>query len=246
MQSFKRSQPITSLRIPQWDFSFVLDLLCRPDFADATLSLPVLTAKTVFLLALASGERRHAIAALQFPPTYSDGCVTLSFNQSFVPKSYFLRHNLSRIRPLIIPECPNRELIQVCQVRTLRAYCDAVAPFWARSQSTLIIPHNRDSTSNVSVQAIGRYLVRLVQFCYDADGSDRPPCRGHDVRKVAASLRALTSVALDDVLEAGQWSSPSTFLRHYSVPFAPRRVATLDRWCGLPVGRSVFSLQEPQ
>ena len=37
------------------------------------------------------------------------------------------------------------------------------------------------------------------------------------VRKIAASLRALSGDSLIDVLQAGQWSSPFTFLKHYLV-----------------------------
>lgn len=243
MQSFKRSQPVTAKRIPVWDFSFVLSVLCRPDCVDRLLPLSVLTAKTVFLLALASGERRHALAALCHPPRFADESVTLHFKQEFVPKSYFLRHNLSRIGPIVIPACPNPSLVQVCPVRTLRFYCDAVRAHRAPSQYSLILPHNPASTANISVQAIGRYIVRLVHFCYAAEGLSLPQCHAHDVRKIAASLRALNSVALDDVLEAGQWSTPSTFLSYYQVPFAPRSRQTLDRWVGLPVARSVLSLQ---
>ena len=243
MRSFRRSQPVTARRIPQWDFTLVLAVLCRKECRDALLPLPILTAKTVFLLALSSGERRHALAALAFPPSFAEDSVLLPFNEDYIPKSYFLRRNLSRIGPLSIPMCPNPDLLQVCPVRTLRFYLDAVASRRASTQTSLIIPHDLNSVLNISVQSVGRYIVRLVRFCYAVDGQLRPQCHGHDVRKIAASLRALTSVSLDDVLEAGQWSSPSTFLQYYRVPFAPRRRTSLDRWCGLSVAKTVFSLQ---
>ena len=63
MQSFKRTQPLSSDRIPSWDINLVLATLCDPKFSDDHLSLNLLTAKAVFLLALASGERRSALAA---------------------------------------------------------------------------------------------------------------------------------------------------------------------------------------
>ena len=145
MRSFRRSQPVTARRIPQWDFTLVLAVLCRPECRDALLPLPILTAKTVFLLALSSGERRHALAALSFPPSFADDSVLLPFNEDYIPKSYFLRRNLSRIGPLSIPMCPNPFLLQVCPVCTLRFYLDAVASHRAPTQTSLIIPH--DSTS---------------------------------------------------------------------------------------------------
>ena len=81
---------------------------------------------------------------------------------------------------------------------------------------------------NVSVHDVGRYIVRFVRFCYFVDGAPNPQCQGHEVRKIAASLRSLTSVSLDDILKVGQWFSPSNFPQYYAVPFAPRRHTLLD------------------
>ena len=60
MQSFRRTQPLPRQRVPLWDINLVLSVLCDPQFADDRLSVDILTAKTVFLLALASGDRRSA------------------------------------------------------------------------------------------------------------------------------------------------------------------------------------------
>ena len=101
---------ITAKRIPVWNFSFVLSVLCRPDCKDRLLSPSVLTAKTVLLLALVSGERRHALVPLCHPPNCADESVKIHLKHKFLPKSYFLRHNLTCIRPLVIPACPNPSL----------------------------------------------------------------------------------------------------------------------------------------
>ena len=135
------------------------------------LPLPILTAKTVFLLALSYGERRHALAALSFPPSFAESSVILPFNEEYIPKSYYLRRNLSRIGPLSIPVCPNPQLQQVCPVCTLRFYLDAVASHRAPSQTSFIIPHDLTSFSNLSIHSVGRYVVRLVRFCYAVDGA---------------------------------------------------------------------------
>ena len=241
MKSFHRKQPVSALRIPEWDLTLVLDTLLSYAGRDVDLPLYTLTAKTVFLLSLASGERRHAIAALASPPRFGTGSVTLSFHQEFVPKSYFLRTNLTRIGPLSIPACPVY-LRQVCPVATLRAYVERVGQWRRPSQTSLILPHDRSNTNNVSVQAIDRYLVHLIRFCYSIAESSAPPCRAHDVRKVAAAMRALTTVALD----AGQWSSPHTFLRHYNVPLRRSSQTDIRRFAGLSVGRSSFMLQDAE
>ena len=66
MKSFRRTQPVSAMQVP--DLTLVLDVLMSMSGANDALSLHTLTAKTVFLLALASGERRHALAALASPP----------------------------------------------------------------------------------------------------------------------------------------------------------------------------------
>ena len=49
------------------------------------LSLHLLAAKAVFLNALASAERRSAIAALQFPPVFFESEMVVKFDESFIP-----------------------------------------------------------------------------------------------------------------------------------------------------------------
>ena len=245
MKSFRRTQPVTAMRVPEWDVTLVLNTLLSSDCHNSMLSLHTLTAKTVFLVALASGERRHALAALASPPVFSSESVTLRFLQDFIPKSYFLRTNLSRIGPLTIPACPSR-LRQVCPVATLRAYVDCVAPLRRATQTSLFIPHNVANPNNVSVQAIGRYLVHLIRFCYAASAAALPACRAHDVRKVAAALRALTSVSLDAVLDAGQWSSPNTFLQYYNVQLRRSTQTDIRQFTGLPAGRSTLCFQDEE
>ena len=66
MQSLKRTHPVNAARIPCWNISFVLHVLSDPKNDNSILSDKVLTAKKVFLTALASGDRRSAIAELSF------------------------------------------------------------------------------------------------------------------------------------------------------------------------------------
>ena len=48
----------------------MLSVLCEDRFSDDHLTLDILTAEAVFLLALASGERRGALAALAYPQQF--------------------------------------------------------------------------------------------------------------------------------------------------------------------------------
>ena len=237
MQSFKRTQPLPSNRIPSWDINLVLATLCDPKFSNDHLSLHLLTAKAVFLLALASGERRSALAACAYPPTFDQDGMHVSFCRDFVPKSYFVRKNQTAILPLFIPFVSDDNSLQVCPCRTMLFYLDTVAALRSPTQRSLFIPHVAGSGRNVTPQGISRYVVHLVRWAYDVAGAASPDCRAHDVRKIAASLRALSGDSLLDVLQAGQWSSPFTFLKHYFVSLdAPTNPA---RQAACVAGRSI-------
>ena len=69
----------------------VLSVLLEEKAKNENLSLHLLTAKAVFLIALASAERRSAIAALKFPPVFYESEMVVKFDESFIPKSYFVK-----------------------------------------------------------------------------------------------------------------------------------------------------------
>ena len=248
MKSFKRTQPAPAKRIPTWDISLVLSVLCDADLANESLSLHILTAKTIFLLALASGERRHALASLQNNPSFDAEGMVLQFAREYIPKSYFVRKNITSIKPLRIPYVSDDSYAQVCPCRTTQFYLHAVAGVRRSVSSTLFVSHNLSKQGNITPQGISRYIIKLVQFCYEKTGAQMPDCRAHDVRKIAASLRTLTGESLTDVLEAGQWSSPYTFLKHYFVSVGQAESSSVVRPIQIIAAKQQisFCLQAPQ
>ena len=177
---------------------------------------------------MASGERQSALAACAYPPTFDQDGMHVSFCRDFVPKKYFVRKNQTAILPLSIPFVSNDNSLQVYPCRTMQFYLDTVAPLRSPAQRSLLVPHVVGSDCNVT-RGISCYVVNLVRWAYDVAGVASPDFRAHDVRKIAASLRALSGDSLVDVLQAGQWSSPFTFLNHYFVsldaPTNPTRQA---------------------
>ena len=227
MQSFKRTQPVAAKRIPSWDIGFVLNTLNSEQFNNREIDLKTLTAKTIFLTALATGERRGAVAAIHKDAnlTGEDGIV-LKFDPSFVPKSYYMKKNVSRINDLFIPFLKNVEFSNICPADAILTYIKRASHIRSPKQTSLFIQHDESKTKNITPQSIAFYILHCIRFCYDATGMRRPSPKCHDVRKIAASLRALTAPSLTDVLEAGQWSSASTFLKHYFVDLANNNVPT--------------------
>ena len=243
MRSFRRTQPIPCRRIPEWDVGLVLEVLCSQEANDEGFDLRLFTAKVVFLIALASGDRSCAIAALRFPPRFSSTELTIDFITGFVPKSYFVKRNLSRIAPLVLRKSPEVALQQVCPYRAVQSYCDRVAHLRKPSQDSLFIPHNLSKIHNIKTQAIARYITTLITWCYEKRELTVPKARAHDVRKVATSMRELSATALTDVLSAGNWATPHMFFKHYQTTIGESQQQSLAQFEGLQVAKSPFSLQ---
>ena len=175
----------------------------------------------------------------------TDKCI-MTFDESFVPKSYFLKKNLSRIAPLVIPRVPSSALRKVCPCTTVEGYQARVAGLRSPLQTSLFIPHNLSKVHNMSSQAVARYIKTLVAWCYDQKQASWPNCRAHDVRKVATALRELSSTSLSDLLGAGQWTTPFPFLNYYKLLRVTRPSQNLKRFEELPVANSTLLLQDDE
>jgi hypothetical protein len=229
VKSIERSASPTLARDVEWDVGLVLrTLLEQPEEA---MSRHLRTAKTTFLLALATGERRSGLHAISCNTRLEDSTparLHLQFVEGFVPKAWFLKANRVSLAPIELP-CVNEASCEtICPVHVTLRYLELVKSNRSREQTSLLVPHTLDKTNNISVHAIPRYVVKLVRWCYETQGEQSVPrIRGHDTRKVAASLAALSGVALDKILVAGNWASASTFLKHYFKTLAPRIVRSL-------------------
>ena len=212
MRSFKRSQPVFSKRVPSWDFSVVLNFLGSID--NLLCDLKTITFKCIFLIALASGDRRSALAALSRSKIrILQDTVVIPYNEDFIPKSFFVKRNTTRVRELRLPfvRCPSSA--GACPASAVLAYNKRVDAHRDRSSDCLFLKHS--NFSKVTANSVSFYIKECIAAAYDAAGLNQVTGRAHDVRKIAAALRSLTNPALDDVLVAGDWSSPQTFFKHY-------------------------------
>ena len=165
----------------------------------------------------------------------------LQYVEGYVPKAWFLKKNQVTLPKLEIPCVDDAATEQICPVHTTVKYLDLVKNDRAHAQTSLVIPHNPANQKNVAIQAIPRYIVRLVRWAYMYYGLDPPETiRGHDTRGVAASLAALTGVGLADVLASGNWSSAQTFLRHYFRRFSPDCITNLQRIPSVVAGKQLI------
>ena len=131
---FYRDKPILNRGIPSWDLSLVLISLTKAPFEPLKdASLKILTFKTVFLMALASGKRRgevHAwtFSSLRHKPHWKE--VTISPSPAFLAKNQLASDCPDSLKPVVIPALKPflssdlTEDITLSPVRALRYYLD--------------------------------------------------------------------------------------------------------------------------
>ena len=134
LSSFHRDKPKINRSIPSWNLSLVLLSLTKAPFEPlGEVSMKMLTFKTVFLLALASGKRRSEIHAwthssLSFKRNWSQ--VTLAPSPAFLAKNQLASEGPDCIKPVVIPALKptlDKALVEdcsLCPVRSLRYYLD--------------------------------------------------------------------------------------------------------------------------
>ena len=134
LDSFHRDRPKGQRGIPSWNLSLVLHQLTKAPFEPIKeASLKQLTFKTVFLLALGSGNRRSEIHAWQNRNIrhQSDWSkVSLYLSPRFLSKNQLAKEGPDSVSPVVIPALAptlNRSLKSdrsLCAVRALRYYFD--------------------------------------------------------------------------------------------------------------------------
>ena len=132
--SFYRDKPTANRGIPSWDLSLVLSALTKAPFEPLKdASLKILTFKTVFLMALASGKRRGEVhswtySSLRLKPQWKE--VTISPSPAFLAKNRLASDGPDLLRPVVIPALKPflsldlTEDMTLRPVRALRYYLD--------------------------------------------------------------------------------------------------------------------------
>ena len=164
----------------------------RSSFADDRLSKDILTA-------LASSDRRSALAAWQHSPRFDEWYMFLSYCSDFLPKNFFVRKNVASIDPICILFVSDDSCVQVCSCRTT---LDAVARRHAVNYGTLLLHHFADSPRLLTPQAVARYIIKLVHWAYTQANESTPPVVRMTYAKLMRSCEPCLR-SLSDVLKEG-------------------------------------------
>ena len=217
VSSFKISAPPQPL--PRWNLDVVLVYLRSPSFEPmGDISLWLLTAKTLFLLALATAKRVYEIHAVSRSIGWRDGSAALSFVPSFRATTESVDRPLPRcfeVKNLetLVPGEPERFQ---CPVRALRYYVRRTSGLRGPSDHLFCavgVPRLPLIKSFVS-----KLLKELIVEAHRWVSSQVLPLmrvQAHDVCGVAAFLAAYRGVPLARILDAACWNPPSVFVGRY-------------------------------
>ena len=152
LDSFHRDRTKGHRGIPFWNPSLVLHQLTKAPFEPIKeASLNHLTFKTVFLLALSSGERRSEIHAWQNNMRHQSDLSKVSFNPSpsLLSKTQLTKEGPYRLAPVVIPAlAPTLDKSlksdrSLCPVKALRYYLDRTS---GRTRSWFLSPSKKALT----------------------------------------------------------------------------------------------------
>ena len=207
------SRPPPRRLAPAWSINEVLVALARPPYEPMeSASLDLITSKTAFLIAAASGRRRSCIHAL----TVQEGFLRFtSTGVTLLPNPTFLAKNQTADftpEPMFLPKLLERSMTAEdkywCPVRALKWYLKRTSHLRSSDQLFLQVkkPHAPASKATIS-----RWISELIK------GIVRSPCgvRTHDVRGQAASKAWFSRVPLEEILKAATWKTASTFVSCY-------------------------------
>ncbi len=222
LRSFRVERPRSCFTFPRWDLNLVLRVLARPPFSPVDPTKPLWrSAKTVFLLLLASARRRgdiHAIDPRRITFTRT-GAILEPF-PGYLPKIRSTAEGESRYQPIVIrslsaiTDDPGE--LALCPVRALRSYHS-----WAGKRSPnrkRFFLSLRQGGQPVAKATISAWVVKLLKLAYSHASTEDARLAStsvHEIRALAASIALQSTFALSDVLRAAAWATPCVFAAYY-------------------------------
>ena len=200
-------RPPTKRILPKWNLDNVLRLLREERFCHPPVTLEDQLVKTIFLVALASGNRASEITATRRDTILfrnNDTEVILPVRPGFL----FKNQRIDKTPPNIIIKSLVSEAgsVELCPVQNLKLYL-------RRSQSTArgdAIFLHPVSGRNLQRPSLSLRITRLIE---EACPNSMP--RMHDIRKQAVSLAWTRGIPPSEIVAAAFWTSSNVFVKHY-------------------------------
>ena len=207
--------------VPPWSLELVLAALAKAPFEPLnTISLKLLTWKTVFLLAISSARRASELHALRIDEPYMSwnaSGVTLFPDLAFLPK---VASKFACSQPICVPalqEESDPRLRNLCVRRVLKYYVERTRPVRGGDTHQLFVAYGRSQRGHpVTTKRVSQWLKLTIVYAYQTRSIPAPSgVKGHQVRKQAVSMAELSGVSPQAICEAATWSSTCTFAKFY-------------------------------
>jgi integrase len=230
LESLVRESPPTGNIVPKWDLAFVLWSLTEAPFEPIrTTTAKFLAWKTLFLILLASGARRSEVHAVDWKnvehgPRWEH--VVLHPVVGFVYKTQRSKAVAKKPKVITIPAlqplCSAGLEAEktLCPVRALKVYLAHTQNLRTEGQRTLFVSYDQSRHKHKAVHknTLSGWVRKTIKYCYK-NASDRSAtlvnARAHDLRGMATTLAFEGSAEMEDILQAGSWTAPNTFISHY-------------------------------
>ena len=190
--------------IPQWSISAALKSLEEPRFTRVDIAPEDLFLKTLFLVALASGNRVSELAALDRAAIRWENDlmgVTIPVRQGFL----FKNQSLDRVPPgVYFPSLGEPKAL--CPVASLKSY---LVQTENQEHASRVFLHPSSFTP-LNAGSISYWLYRAITTF--VPGSIP---RAHDVRKISFSLAWARGVPMGEIIKRGFWASANVFINKY-------------------------------
>ena len=195
----------------------MLDALAKPPFEPlAEASLRNVTVKTVFLVAIASGQRRSALHALSAAPghiRWEPGGVRLLPSPSYIAKNQTAAS--SPVEIFIQPLSSHSSIVEDkvwCPVRALKYYWHRTKGKRTGDQLFII---SKEPFSPASRDTISNWIVASIQAAGSEALAPGNVPRAHDTRSVSTSWALFNGVSVEEIHRAAYWRSPNSFISFY-------------------------------
>ena len=206
MKGLFNIRPVRPYKNPNWSLDKVLSLALSSRFQDD----PVLEDRlmlTLFLVALATGNRISELQALLRSSDYVDFCeggVRLFTNPNFLAKNELPS---ARREPIFINSLFNSDgsVHPLCPVRALRNYL-----FVTESSDSLKIFVHPSTLQELTIFKIRYFICKFIRI---ADPTSFP--KSHDLRKIASSFAFFRGMGIDEICSVVGWASFRVFKKHY-------------------------------
>ena len=116
----------------------------------------------------------------------------------------------------IVLPCFCTHIAELCVHCTLKYYVDYTNNLSGVDPDSLFVSYG-DGTlgKKVACRTISGWLVCLIELAYGLKAIQPPHVKAHSTRGTATSWGLLQKASLDQIVQAADWKSGCTFIRHY-------------------------------